>query len=191
MLFKLSPVNMNPITDCATERIEILKQIGHAFLGNDIPATPEISAGDSTQGQEYAYSQAFFAGRRWQDIEYVDILEKYPSGASAAVTFLSDRGFVYYLPLFMSCVLAKFYESGALLESLLPELAETRSPNGEEQFVARVSLLNMNQQQCVARFLNFLATCHSYDLPEDIYGKIAPNVLLSGFWSVLLPPTSI
>jgi hypothetical protein len=182
---------MKPVPDCVTQRIKLLAQIESAFVGNDIPATAEIAAGDATQGQEYAYSQAFFGGRRWHDIEYVDILEAYPSGASAAVTFLSDQGFAFYLPLFMSCVLTKFCESGTLLESLLAELARSASPSGAKQFEARISLLNLSQKQCVAQFLSFLASCHSNDLPEDIYGRISPNVLLSDFWSDLLPPTEI
>lgn len=174
---------MKIVTDCAMERIEIIVQIGRAFANSEIPSADNISAGPAALGQEYAYVQTFYAGRPWQDIEHSDILEKYPSGASAAVTFLGDHGFAYYLPLFMSCVLTQFYESGSLLESLLSELARAEIPNGEAQFQARISLLSLSQKQCVARFLNYLATCHSSDLPEDIYGEIAPNVLLSRFWS--------
>ncbi len=169
--------------NCNKARIDLLKQIESAFANVEAPEFIKISAGSAAQGQEYAYSQAFFGSRRWQDIGHTDVLEKYPSGASAAVTFLSDVGFTYYLPLFMSCSVASFDESGVLLESLLAELAPPETPGQYEQFLIRFSLLDASQKQCVVRFLKFLVTCHSNDLPENIYGRISPKAILSSFWA--------
>ena len=172
--------------NCVAYRAEILAEIKLVFDLKDVPLPWEIPAGNRDQSFEYAYSQDFFAGRKWQTIGHGDLLHRYPSGASAVVTFLSDAGFAYYLPAFMSCVLEDFRESGTLLESLLTELGDQRTSNDSELLSSKVALLNAGEKHCVAHFLNFLAGCHSAELPEEIYGGIAPSVLLARSWGAFL-----
>lgn len=177
---------MSDKINCQSERTEILALLRSTFARKSPPASEVTSAGTADQGVEYSYSRNFFAGRKWQEIECAEVLQKYPSGASAMLTFLSDEGFAYYLPLFMSCVLDAFDESGSLLESLLAELAPS-NPTGSQKPVARnIEMLSAEEKECVARFLNYLATCHSAELPEEIYQDIAPKVILSRFWSAFL-----
>jgi hypothetical protein len=168
---------MKPSIDCAAYRVEVLALIKVAFGAKKVPSPSEIPAGKPDQSQEYAYSQDFFAGRQWQALKHSDLLHRYPSGASAMVTFLSEVGFAYYVPAFMSCILENFRESGTLLESLLTELSALSVAKGSELLSSKVEHLNAAEKQCIAHFLSFLATCHSTELPEETYGDIAPSVL--------------
>lgn len=182
---------MKHAAHCDTEREKILVRIEKLFNKKGSPPREIIPAGPPDHSFEYAYSADFFAGRMWTDISDTELLNTYPTGASAAVTFLSDPGFFYYLPLFMSCVLRNFTESGTLVQSLLFDLMRPSNLNGQEQFDARFGELEIAKKTCVAHFLKFLAECHADSYPPDIYEATSPEVSLSRYWAQFLekPPS--
>lgn len=172
---------MNNDIHCASERVALLNEMIHIFKERKAPSPVEVSEGDASLSFEYAYCQQFFAGRRWFEIGYDELRYSYPSGASAMVTFLSDVGFIYYLPAFMSCVLDDFHASETLLESLLFKFSPGSSINSEAQFFLKYSNLLVNERKCLLRFLSFLSCCHADDLPVEIYGDAAPEKILAKF----------
>lgn len=86
----------------------------------------------------------------------------------------------------MLCIINEFSDSGDLLESLLPELRESNLPSGRKDFSARYTSLTLEQKSCIAEFLRYLSICHKKDFPNEIYGNITPNRILSEFWSEYL-----
>jgi hypothetical protein len=167
---------------CDSEREKLLVQIKHSFDSKGNPLRENIPAGPVDQSFEYAYSAEFFAGRLWTEIGDDELLNSYPTGVSAAVTFLSDQSFFYYLPLFMSCVLRKFDESDALAQSLLFDLMRPSTLQGQNQFDARFLDLELSKKKCVARFLKFLVECHAGKYPSDIYEASSPDISLPRYW---------
>jgi hypothetical protein len=172
--------------DCVKDKEKLLSEIRRVFREENVPAAAGTPDGPADQGFEYDVCKKFYASRSWPDISYEELLNTYPSGVSAAVTFLSDQGFTYYLPLFMSCILDRFDESAGLAESLLYDLMRPATPHEQKQFDNKIVALDAAQRKCVAHFLEYLAQCHAESYPRDVHIHGSPEESLSHYWSRFL-----
>lgn len=159
---------------CELVKSELLRTIEQQFSHDAQISAAVISAGSREQSSEYAYIQDFYAGRSWREIEPDDLLNRYPSGTSAAVTFLSDAGLRKYVPLFMSCILKDIEGSVELGESILyhfrPEEADTWDACSE------------GQKGCIAQFLQYLVKCAGTAYSAESHSDSAPAITLARYW---------
>ncbi|MEG4323678.1 MULTISPECIES: DUF6714 family protein [unclassified Microcoleus] len=171
---------------CDELKNQLLDFVRAAFSDNKLIHTQQISAADSNLSFEYEYCQKFFNARKWQDISCSELLNEYPSGVSAALTFLSDAEFNYYLPIFMYCSVAEFEVAGELTESLLSELNSCKPHENSIAQGQKFHALNNLQKKCVAEYLVYLATCRSSFYPIETHKDLAPSKLLADYWNQFL-----
>jgi hypothetical protein len=154
---------VNEDDKCEMRREQLLRMLSRVFANSGSPPIgDEVSLGSVRLGHEYQYSQDFFSGKEWELIEDGALLRKYPSGASAAVTFLSDKAFCYFLPAFIRCVLRSFNDSEEyqLLSSILFDLTPGISDAEQHAFLSRIEHLSLAQRAIVAEFIQYLMCCH-------------------------------
>lgn len=171
---------------CASLKARLLMDVVQSFpIENSLYAF-EIPAGNPSASSEYLHSQIFFQNRKWTEISFDELLNQYPSGASAAITFLSDKAFRYYLPLFLSCIVNDFYKSDVLSESLIADLVPSLQAHRRKAFDIRFSSMDLDQKKCVALFLKFLAECYQDEFPCAENDFISPAIALNRYWNEFL-----
>jgi len=164
---------------------DILEAIQVAFSSEQPPLRQHIPAGPAEQSIEYKYALEFYDSRRWQDISLEELV-CYKSGISAAVTFLSDVAFIYYLPLFMRCVVIDYEGSDLLVDSLLSELTLTEEESAGGTGTARFMSLKGVQKTAVAKFLKYLKQSHSESFPPEIGLEVTPDIALKRYWGAFI-----
>jgi len=135
---------------------------------------------------ERAAIDAFFHGKRWQDIGLDDLRNGYKGDESACLTFMTPQAFRYYLSAYLLFCLEDFRE--ARMSNLLPgtiwwlELDENNRENAA-LFFDRFDGYNEAQKRDIALFLKQMSEHHGEDFAED-YADLA----LKRYWSRYLPP---
>jgi hypothetical protein len=114
-----------------------------------------------------AAARALDVDARWQDVPAADLL-RYGGGS---FSFLDDKGFRYYLPAYMICVLTHFGSSKIRSEDyfiygLCPDL----SSKGRR--LERFSILTEDQSRAILHFLEFVAKENSF-YHDDVTAAIA------------------
>ncbi len=177
--------NENHSYECPDLRAQLLVNIKQSFPEEYLLSTTNIPVGNPSTSSEYLVSQLFFQNRKWTEITFDELLS-YPSGASAAITFLSDRAFCYYLPLFLFCIVDDYYKSDVMSESLISDMTPGLQTHRREAFDSRFVFLGVEQRRCVALFLKFLTQCYADDFPNADVDDISPAVALSRYWGEFL-----
>jgi hypothetical protein len=173
--------------DCQFQAEFLVDALSSVFAGTRTPSNAELVDGNLDFSGDYWQARQFFDGRDWASIELRNFLHNYPGGASSSVNFLSQAGFLHYLPLFMVCVLKNFEESGLLVESLLNRLTLPIDNSGYIHSHDDFHSLSFQQCHIIARFLEYLDRCQSDNfLPSEGSGGTqitAPQAALRSLWS--------
>lgn len=168
---------------CRLLALGLVADLAKAFAQTRAPSGIEAVDGDLDEAGDYWNVRSFFAGRHWTQIEPLDLLRRYPGGASSSVVFLGQTGFIHYLPLFMKCAL-RHKENDPLVHSLVSRLTPPAN-YGMLHWHDDFGSLSADQRDVVARFLDFLVKCRGeYFVPQDEGGELLPpSQALQGFWA--------
>ena len=78
---------------------ELIEQIEQAFASGEYPGDNDLTS--SSYGEEPdALKRAFAKKDNWQTLDFT-FLDQAPEGWSSALSFFSDRAFVFYLPAYL------------------------------------------------------------------------------------------
>jgi hypothetical protein len=91
-----------------------LQSIQDAFADTPYPGDNNL-INYPAQGDEPLEVREIFIGKKWQEITVEDIGVNYP----AHLSFLSARGFCYYLPAYLSVLIADINELDVVLDSIV------------------------------------------------------------------------
>lgn len=136
--------------------------------------------------RERAAIDAFFRGKRWQEIRLDDLRNSYQGDESACLTFMTPQAFRHYLPAYLLFCLGDLRE--AQMSNLLPgtiwwlELDENDRENAA-LFFDRFDGYNEAQKRDIALFLKQMSEQHGEDFAQD-----DADVALKRYWSRYLPP---
>lgn len=114
------------------------------------PWTPEYEGNQVTH---------YFRGKRWQDITLEGLTKEYSGDAAASFHFMTDEGFLYYLPAFLSAAL-DLSRAGNIADALCAALSPTIS-NADEEDIRRINVrlrsLSPEEKNAVRQVLGHLA----------------------------------
>jgi hypothetical protein len=136
--------------------------------------------------RERAAIDAFFRGKKWQEIRLDDLRTGYKGDESACLTFMTPQAFRYYLPAYLLFCLENFRE--AWMSNLLPCTIWWLELDGNDRenatlFFDRFDGYNKAQKRDIALFLKQMSKRHGEDFAQD-----HADLALTWYWSRHLPP---
>jgi hypothetical protein len=126
--------------------------------------------------------EAFFRGKRWQDVTLQSLEEGYDGDKSACLSFMTVNAFRYYLPAYM-LICIDDYEGAdvsytATLQTLTPQIGDVEI---DARTLTRISGFTQQQKQTIALFLKEMSALHGADDPWD-----DTLVALDSYWKQYL-----
>lgn len=149
-------LSLSPKTSNRAEELRDL--IVNAFASRSYPGDDRIALSNPRhpdyEGHRVA---AFFRGRDWRAVTGPALASSYEGDPSAALRFLRDEGFLYYLPAFLTIALDP--QAGDIADSVSYALTAPGSDRAEDRqaFRARMSRLSDAEKNAVTAVLRHLS----------------------------------
>jgi len=125
----------------------------------------------------------YFKGKQWQDLTYGRMRTDYPSDPTAAIHFMRDEGFAYYLPAFLGMAMDMEVagDMADTIVSALTEPAPSAATVDRSRFAARMATLSLQEKKTIRDVLMYLAK--EYD--RIGYPDNPARKAIGGYWSQL------
>jgi hypothetical protein len=148
----------------------------NAFAARSHPGDDRIALSDPRHADYEGHRvAAFFRGRDWRAVTGRALRSEYEGDPTAALRFLRDEGFLYYLPAFLTIALDP--QAGDIADAVAyaltapgPDAAEDR-----QSFQARMRGLSEAEKNAVTAVLRHLAQREGPGSPA--------HDALQGFWT--------
>jgi hypothetical protein len=142
----------------STRADDLRDLIVKAFAGRSYPGDDRIALSDPRHpGYEGHRVAAFFRGKDWREVAAHGLETGYEGDPTAALRFLRDEGFHYYLPAFLTIALDP--HAGDIADAVAYALTAPGSGPAEDrpQFQARMGRLSHEEKKAVTAVLRHLA----------------------------------
>jgi hypothetical protein len=167
-------LSLSPTTSSRAQDLRDL--IVNAFAGRSHPGDDRVALSDPRhpdyEGHRVA---AFFKGKDWRAVTGPALASGYEGDASAALRFLRDEGFLYYLPAFLTIALDP--QEGDIADAVSYALSAPGPDRAEDRaaFRARMGRLSAAEKDAVTAALRHLAQREGPGSPA--------HEALQGFWT--------
>lgn len=160
------------------------QRIVSAFSGRPYPGHDRIAltrdAYPSYEGNRVA---SFFAGKDWRELTFSALVDGYAGDPTAALHFMQDEGFLYFLPAFLQMAL----DPGAreMTDALVFSLTDPGPQAGDDSrvFRSRMARLSVEERRVVVDVLQHLAERAEREGEPDNAARHA----LRSYWEESLP----
>jgi hypothetical protein len=149
-------LSLSPRTSSRAEDLRDL--IVNAFASRSYPGDAHIASADPRYADYEGHRvAAFFRGKDWRAVTGSALASGYEGDPGAALRFLRDEGFLYYLPAFLTIALDP--QAGDIADAVAYALTAPGSDRAEDRrtFQARMSRLSEAENNAVTAVLRHLA----------------------------------
>ena len=149
------------------EVAEALNAIAAAFPSRPLPAMTlrQAQLGDQTMSREIPEHEWVAEGERDRGVRWTDVEEQTLRECPAALSFLDDEGFVYYVPAFLSAALRQII-AGRLNDDLVSHAVFAVTHTNDNWSLARLKRLTDPQIDAVIAFLRIVRERGGFDGDE-------------------------
>jgi hypothetical protein len=149
---------------------DIERVIRDAFTETGPPDATEIVPRHNFVHLECDEIRDAFRGKRWEELS-VPFLTYHRD----AVFFFTPRAWSYFLPAYMSAILARYDETDTMVNGLLATVTPTRNGDDEALRRSRIAALSSSQRVAFGMFIEWVAAKH----PEDLESEDCQDILVS------------
>jgi hypothetical protein len=171
-------------TTNATDPEPLRQRIGNAFSGRPYPGDDRIAlTRDAYPSYEGNRVSSFFAGKDWRELTFTALVQGYTGDPTAAIHFMQDEGFLYFLPAFL--LMALDPAAREMTDALVFSLTDPGPQKSDDSrsFRARMARLSTDERKVVVDLLQYLAERADLEGEPDNAARHA----LRSYWEEPLP----
>lgn len=134
------------------------------FWTEKYPDQKPIGLGNSSEAKAV---ERFFRGKRLQDVSLSSLRKEYHHDPSAALVFMTEDAFAFFLPAFMRIALEDYESADAIPEAVINRFLEMAEGRDMERRQAIIRRYSPEQIKAIADFLKNMSERYWHNYPED------------------------